>query len=141
MISPTAHNDFPYGYDAIAIAAWAIAVALIVFSTKYNRTISAGTGARGRNVLRLVGMATYPLYLIHYVWAGVFVLALRLLGLAIWPAICGGSACFIVLSFFIARFVEPALQAVLRAPLVRLGAFLRQAAPSLSFLFARHDLG
>src|SRR5207244_1893810 len=44
---------------------WIASVAAIIISVKFNAQISGVLGARGAAIARLLGLMTYPLYLIH----------------------------------------------------------------------------
>lgn len=96
-----------------AVAIWLMAVALIAISVRFNAEIQHRLGVRGMNMMRALGLITYPLYLLHdrlgYAlvvglhgvlgWYGALVLAVALIAVA---------ACFLAL------VVDPAIQRRLR---------------------------
>lgn len=49
----------------IATAIWLLVISIIIVSAVYDKQISARLGDRAKQTARILGLATYPLYLIH----------------------------------------------------------------------------
>ncbi|MET0182063.1 MAG: acyltransferase [Caulobacterales bacterium] len=126
--------------DAVSIATstgvWAIATGLIAYSIIRNENLQKMLGASGGMIVRNMGLATYPLYLIHVIWGSFLIRVLKDAGASLPVAIIGGMALIIGVSFLIARHVEPPLQRWLRSGITRIGDWLAQIG-WLKFLFDR----
>lgn len=48
-----------------AVAIWFAALAVVVMATTYNERVQRALGSRGVRLFRVMGLVTYPLYLIH----------------------------------------------------------------------------
>lgn len=121
-----------------AVTAWLVAMLVIIISIRFNHVALAFAGNRLRRAVRLVGLSTYPLYLVHYVAGGMFAWVLVQGGAGIDVAIAGAAVCVIALSIIMAATIEPWVQSVLRRALNTVGAALNRAriAP-LNMLFRR----
>lgn len=93
-------------------------LALIVASFRFqgiNRRFSPGM----LSLLRLLGMTTYPLYLVHFSLGVTLVKVLFLAGLTPLTAFVLASGIVLTISVVIAKYIEPVLQLQLKAVLDR----------------------
>lgn len=101
--------------------AWAIwlVLALTVGGAFLWRDAVAARWSGAAGALRLLGLSTYPLYLIHIHVGGTILLFTRTLGPA-WACLCAlaGSAAF---AFVIAAWIEPPLHALVRGAISAAG--------------------
>lgn len=97
--------------------------------------IRAACGDRVASFVRLTGLATYPLYLVHFVLAGVVVWALYRAGVGLSLAIWSAGFAVVAVSFVIVLVFEPPLKFLLRRLLNQAGAALSASIPRLNFLF------
>lgn len=114
------NRQFGVHYGAgTAIAVWLGALALIVLSVRQNARLHRAPQALLR-ALRMAGLMTFPLYLLHEVSGAAVMGWAAAAGLSAWAAF--GVACVAVLaaSFAVAAYVEPLLQQATRALLARL---------------------
>jgi exopolysaccharide production protein ExoZ len=102
----------PLSLAAFAYIAFLVAVLGIVLSVKLNAWFPQQTGIR--SVVRLLGLATYPFYLLHEAVGGL--VADRMYRLGFGPAISLISALFVIgaLSVLIAAYMEPLLRSALK---------------------------
>jgi len=117
--------------DSVAVAVWITAMALIIAAVHLNRPISNAMGRRSKQAIRLVGLTTYPLYLVHYAWLGALLLPIMALGFDVSSSLWLSAIGVTILSIAIAAWCEPALQARTRSAIDAIGEML---APGL---FAR----
>ena len=117
-----AHVQFP-GHlpDGVAVAVWLLAMAFMIAAVRLNRPVAEAVGKRASRAIRLTGLATYPLYLVHYAWLGAFLFPLTALGLGLSVSLWLSAVGVIILSFVIAAWLEPALQAPTRAAIDAVG--------------------
>jgi exopolysaccharide production protein ExoZ len=115
-------EELGYGLEAasfVPFAAWLAAIVLIGASMRWKQVI-AGWVAPHRAALRTMGLATYPLYLIHMHVGGPMLVIL--VGLGVPPAlalIVAFAAC-VAAALVIALWLEPALRGLIDAPLKKL---------------------
>jgi len=114
----------------VAGAIWLVVVGLIVLSVVCNDAISSVVRGRGV-ILRLLGLSSYPLYLLHDPLGIAGLRAMTLGGLSPVIGLFIAMAAMIALSLFVSALVEPDLQALLRRMLKRDQLVLP---PWLSFL-------
>lgn len=116
----------------IPIAAFLVFTAVIPLSIRYGARIGQHVSVRMASLLRLLGLMSYPIYLLHFTLGLVMMRLLVTQGAS--PMLALGVACMLVLvlSWAIARFVEPDFQRWTRAQLTRLhqAIFARGAAIS-----------
>jgi len=96
---------------------WFVCVLAIVASIHWN-SVLAGFGLRFVHIMRLMGLMTYPLYLLHQFVGYVVIDTVRQYvadsaALAIAIAVC------LFLAFVLSRYVEPAVRSILAAWLTR----------------------
>ena len=120
----------------VPVLIWAVGVLAIVMSVRFNAVIRTTFGDRIASFLRLIGLSTYPLYLVHYVSAGAIVWALYKLGAGLSVAIWSAGFALVALSFIIVLVFEPLLKYPLRRFLNHAGEALSASNPRLNFLFA-----
>jgi peptidoglycan/LPS O-acetylase OafA/YrhL len=96
----------------VPLAIWLIAVLLIVAAVMFNGAIQRHLSGLGP-AARAVGLATYPLYLLHGMVGG-FVMAHTHEQLGRWPALALGMSVAVLISFMVAIFIEPWLQGRLK---------------------------
>jgi peptidoglycan/LPS O-acetylase OafA/YrhL len=97
-------------------AAWLIALALIIASVHFNETAWRLLGPHSR-LIGVIGLTTYPLYLLHKEIGTAIVQELWHVGVSRWTALGTGILFVLVLSFAVTLFFEPKLQAWVRAVL------------------------
>ena len=119
----------------VPVLIWAGGVLAIVASVRFNAVIRAACGDRVASFVRLIGLSTYPLYLVHYVSAGAIVWALYKVGVGLSVAIWSAGFAMVALSFVIVLVFEPPLKLLLRSILNQAGAALSASIPRLKFLF------
>lgn len=101
---------------AVPEVVWTLAVASVVAAVWQRARIDRAL-SRFYGPIRIAGLATYPLYLLHDA-AGMMIRdAPWLAGLPPWLAAAAAAAVAVAASIFITAFVEPAVRAVLRKPL------------------------
>jgi peptidoglycan/LPS O-acetylase OafA/YrhL len=119
----------------LPVMMWAVGVLAIVASVRFNAEIKAACGDRMSRFIRLIGLSTYPLYLVHVVSAGVIVWALYKIGVGLTVAIWSAGFAVVALSFVIVLAFEPPLKFLLRRLLNQAGTALSASIPRLNFLF------
>jgi peptidoglycan/LPS O-acetylase OafA/YrhL len=119
----------------VPILVWAGGVLAIVASVRFNAVIRAACGDRIARFIRLIGLSTYPLYLVHFILAGAIVWALYRAGVGLSVAIWSAGFAVVAVSFVIVLFFEPPLKFLLRRLLNQAGAALSASIPRLNFLF------
>ena len=100
-----------FGLEAFAIwpfIAWIIAIGLIVASLRWKSEFGAAIGHHGP-VVRNIGLATYPLYLIHMHVGGPVLVEALAFGLPAWMALSGAYIVSVVVAWIIAVHLEPPL--------------------------------
>jgi peptidoglycan/LPS O-acetylase OafA/YrhL len=98
----------------LAYALWLGLTALVALSFRHRVAIAARVGGAAP-ALRLAGLATYPLYLVHIHVGGAILLLAAPLGSG--PAVVAALAGTLGVAFAIAAWLEPPLHAVVRAGL------------------------
>ncbi|MBO9710098.1 MAG: acyltransferase [Caulobacter sp.] len=99
---------------ASAIGLWLVGVAAIWASFQFNATVSRAFGRLG-GLVRTIGLATYPFYLLHDpIGAGGMAVGMRL-GLPPTAALAVGLALAAAMSIGVATYLEPALRPMLAA--------------------------
>jgi peptidoglycan/LPS O-acetylase OafA/YrhL len=93
---------------------WAAALLAIAFAVRFSSPIAALLGPRGVAITRLLGLMTYPLYLIHQQAGYILIYFLRRI-IPDLGALVFALAFFIVLSFIIHHYLERPFQRYLRA--------------------------
>ncbi len=71
----------------LAIAVWSLGMAAMWAVVHWNDAVARRVGPIGARAVRFVGLATYPLYLVHYVFSGVVAFVALRLGAPLWLAI------------------------------------------------------
>jgi peptidoglycan/LPS O-acetylase OafA/YrhL len=94
----------------IPVLFWMAAVALVIGAAHWNDGIFAITG-RWRRAIRLTGLATYPLYLLHDVAGAATMRWSVLSGMDQHAALLIAMVFVVVVSFVVASLLEPALRA------------------------------
>lgn len=98
----------------VPVIVWLVAITLIGLATRYNEAWLRRLPSGSADIARKIGLATYPLYLIHNV---IGLAVLRWLMLAGTPPVLAfalGVTAVVALSFFVALFAEPRLKQLLR---------------------------
>lgn len=106
----------------LPVGAWLLAIVVIYLSLRHISTSS-------HKFIRMLGLATYPLYLVHDFMGATIVGALYRHGLNSWLAAAGGMTSSIIVSVIIARYMEPSLRHV-----VQLGMSSRKKSTRSTFL-------
>ena len=95
---------------------WLVALALIVLSIAGNATAHRWFG-RHAGVIRAMGLATYPLYLLHQVIGSVAMYWAHQLGAPAYACVALATGVALGLAFLVALVVEPLLRKALGAGL------------------------
>lgn len=120
-----AQSTHPYGvYSAAAPHAWIwpfviwlSAVALITFSLGWRSEIARLVrAARLSGLLRTIGLATYPLYLIHIHVAGLAITLAISAGIGLMPAMALAAVLCVLVSAVIAVLIEPQVRRLVLMP-------------------------
>jgi peptidoglycan/LPS O-acetylase OafA/YrhL len=105
---------------------WSLAVLAIAISIQCNAQL--GANPKINSVVRLLGLTTYPLYLLHDVVGAALIGRLVQLGVNPYSALVVSIAAVVVASIVIAAFVEPAIQKRMLAALTfKTSNYLRQS--------------
>ncbi len=104
----------------IPIAAFLLFTAVIPLSIRYGARIGQHVSVRMASLFRVLGLMSYPIYLLHFTLGLVMIRWLVTWGAS--PIFALGATCMLVmvLSWAIARFFEPGLQRWTRVQLTRL---------------------
>jgi peptidoglycan/LPS O-acetylase OafA/YrhL len=108
VIPQTAWTQLPI----TSIVAFSMGFAAIVLSVEFNSLFPAN--AELRRAVRILGLMTYPFYLIHQRVGGFVVYQMKLLGIAPPYCILVALLCTGVVSLLIAFNLEPALRSLLK---------------------------
>ncbi len=122
----TMKSSFWTGYHesaVVPIALWLGAMLSIGMSIKYN-TVMERLFKRRRNLIRTIGLITYPLYLIHEPAGAWLQFELLAFGCPPMSALVMAAGFSIVLAIIIAIWLEPVLQNQVRKCLAILGSRL-----------------
>lgn len=107
----------------IPFVIWVTAISLILLSSEWNELIRAKLNKRAILLIRQIGLATYPLYLLH-VTVGFAVMHLGTkIGLSTIPSWSIGLFVPIALSFWVANRIEPIVRRWTNASIDRLIAY------------------
>lgn len=116
-------------------AIWLALVAVVLLSTLRRPRTPAASNRIQAGVMRLIGLATYPLYLLHYHVGGLILLVALDWGASPLASIVLALVGCVAASLVMAQFAEPALRAWMRRwPLLsdRRSAVARPAGAGLS---------
>lgn len=97
----------------VPFVAWLVACAALVGSFRFKDAIGRAVG-RWSGTLRMAGMMTYPLYLIHMHSGGPVMALLRKAGWSDGAAVAAGLGVALVASWIVARWIEPPLHGVVK---------------------------
>jgi peptidoglycan/LPS O-acetylase OafA/YrhL len=103
----------------VPIAVWLLCVAAIVASVRWNPALHSFFKPAGARVLRILGLMTYPLYLLHQRIGYLLFPRLQPL-LPNWAIVAVLFAGCLLASYQVAMYAEKALQSLLRKGLDRL---------------------
>ena len=98
---------------AMPCAIFAVAVLLMTASLVWHEPIRRRFGGQAAR-LREIGLATYPLYLLHAPLGAAILLGLRQLGVGQELALAAAIAAVVTLAFLVSRFIERPIQRGLR---------------------------
>jgi len=110
-----------------SIVAFCLAIAAILLSVRFNRRFPVN--AVVRRTVRLLGLTTYPLYLLHERVGAFVIYQMGRIGMAPLASAMSALICAAALSFLIAWYCEPALRSLLK----RIGAMLHPDARKPAF--------
>jgi peptidoglycan/LPS O-acetylase OafA/YrhL len=113
-----------------AVGVWSAAMAVLVVSLPLNKAINARIGPAG-SALRTLGLATYPLYLLHDVAGAVAMSALVTHGVGPVAALAITICALVTLAILSERFLEQPLRGLTRQALTLVDAPLKTCVPSL----------
>ena len=109
-----------YTRRAIAGAVWVAAIGAMVGSIHYDRLLLALLGRAARTI-QLLGLMTYPIYLLHDVIGAVLLRQASLLGAPPLAALTCAMLAILGGSWIITRYLEPPIQRGMRRALSRAG--------------------
>ena len=109
-------------------AIWLASLLAIVVSVKWNHRLSG----RWNGVARRLGLATYPLYLVHATLGAAIIRWLREAGVPQWPALVVAIACALAIALAVAEWAEPWLRRVLGLPLAWVSGVAAKRFPPLA---------
>jgi peptidoglycan/LPS O-acetylase OafA/YrhL len=93
-------------------AAFCFLIAAILMSVKFNQLFPTQVAAR--STVRLLGIATYPFYLLHELVGRFVIYKMREIGLAPLPSVFVAFLCIGAAALVIAKYFEPALRSLLK---------------------------
>jgi peptidoglycan/LPS O-acetylase OafA/YrhL len=101
----------------MSMLTWFVCIAAIVASIRWNNAL-VGFGPHFVNIMRVIGLMTYPLYLLHQFVGYVIINTMRQYvsdsaALVIAIAVC------LFLAFVVSRYAEPAVRTILAGWLAR----------------------
>ncbi len=103
----------PWAHLAISSdIAFCLGFAAIVLSVRFNNMFPTNPAAR--RFTRLLGLTTYPFYLLHERVGGYVIYQLNRVGFAHFPGVMVALICTGAISLIIASYFEPALRSFLR---------------------------
>jgi peptidoglycan/LPS O-acetylase OafA/YrhL len=82
--------------------------------------------------MKTAGLMTFPLYLVHTVVGATIMGRFVMLGLSRWAALAAGLAVIFLIAFLIAKYLEPAIQRVLRSTIYRVRDYWTKFRPAAS---------
>lgn len=92
-----------------SVAIWLVAVAVIAFSVLKNAEIQDLFGRTGNKIARMLGLITYPLYLLHYRVGTILILLLApFVGFRL--ALTMILALLLVVAYILAMHLDPFIQ-------------------------------
>ena len=106
---------------AVPAAIFAVAVLLMAASLVWHEPVRRRFGHHAAR-LREIGLATYPLYLLHAPLGAATMLGLRHAGVGQEIALAAAIAAVVTLAFLVSRFIERPIQSGLRRALTRSAA-------------------
>jgi peptidoglycan/LPS O-acetylase OafA/YrhL len=112
---------------------WCISIAIIILSVTYGSILSKIFAPISSNI-RLLGLMTYPLYLIHIHIGGAAMVVAYKSGLAPAYALSTGIATSLLFSFFITAYMESFVKRKLLAILGWIADQLKGRIPAASYL-------
>jgi peptidoglycan/LPS O-acetylase OafA/YrhL len=130
------HHASEVGMDlprAPPVAIWAAFMVLIIASIAMNNRVQALAG-RLAPAVRMLGLMTYPLYLVHQTVGSALIRTLHNLGMPRFLALLLGAAACLFISWIVAAALEPLLKQRLRTALAGMGAWLGRQ-ERMAFLF------
>jgi peptidoglycan/LPS O-acetylase OafA/YrhL len=98
---------------------WAVAVAGIALLARWH-WIDEAIGAVGGRVLRIAGLATYPLYLLHDVVGAYILHAFAIHGINRWGALLAVILVLCLASVAVCRLIEPRIRNSVNAAMSRI---------------------
>jgi peptidoglycan/LPS O-acetylase OafA/YrhL len=100
-------------WPVLPVLNWVAALGLMVLAVKQNEAIHRLTGDRGAAALRRVGLATYPLYLLHQT-IGIHLIGVLRGHLPDWTGWVLTVGLMLALAYAVSAYAEPVLQRGLR---------------------------
>jgi peptidoglycan/LPS O-acetylase OafA/YrhL len=111
-----AWNGYP-SHAAVPLAIWIGSMLFMAGAIRWNATVARFVGPHGPT-LRAIGLATYPLYLLHQPLGGSALPALLGAATSPWPALAIAVAVAIAAAFLVALILEPGAREVVRRHLL-----------------------
>ncbi len=121
----------------VPIVVWGAAVGLIAWCANRNRRWGTTASAQAPVFWRTLGLITYPLYLTHYVIGSEIIRVLMEAGLDATTALWVALGLLVLVGWFIAAKVEPAVRRALRQTLSYFGQFPEKLPASRRPAFSR----
>lgn len=108
-----AQTTTPLMLEAAAI--WLLSVGAVAASIHWDAAIQAKLGVKGLRALKVAGLATYPLYLLHDIVGSTTLRRLVAVGVPQYVALVGAFCAMWVLALAVTVFLEPLVRAPLAA--------------------------
>lgn len=109
-------HELPFE-PGVPILFFLLCISLIPVSFIFENWISGRMRAGSLYVLRILGLMTYPVYLVHFTLGVIVIRELVLRGVDPFAGFLISSALVLVVAFVVARYIEPPLQRVTRMAL------------------------
>lgn len=119
VVSVPMKSGLPASESVFPIAIFLASVLVLISASLYSHQIATVVGARGRSALRILGLSTYPLYLIHSVLGAATLKVALENGMPPNSALALAILVPLLSSITMAIYVEPPLQRFMRRQIVR----------------------
>ena len=121
-------------------AIWVTSIVLIIASIAKNDRVCAWAGGRVR-AIRMLGLMTYPLYLLHQTVGSVVILSLHDRGMPRFLALFFGAAICLIASWIVAAVLEPRFKQRLRSAFAGMEAWFGRREQTTFLLRATTPVG
>lgn len=101
----------------LPISVWIMSIAAIIFSVVYNDIVNSKLTPFASVMIRRMGVATYPLYLLHQLVGSALMLALFDVGVPQLVCLATSMIAMVFAAAIISMYLEPAVASLIRQPL------------------------